>query len=108
MYADNHISAVHNDFRQSRGIFPLFDDLQVPDLDKEFVAPDNTHVNGVAHTNGVSSDEKEDSKREDGSAYDVARVTKTSEKAADEEHLAKGNNHVEDKEEKEAPQWTMK
>jgi methylenetetrahydrofolate reductase (NADPH) len=42
------VNIVHNDFRQQRGIFPLFDGLRVPDIDSMPI------LNGYAHINGVN------------------------------------------------------
>ena len=67
------LTTVHNDFRNSRGIFPLFEGLEVPALDKPAVIADQAEVNGVAKTNGVhENDENKDSK----SAYEAAKLTK--------------------------------
>src|ERR1700693_1392237 len=44
---------VHNDFHQARGLFPLFDDLEVADLDKPVEVGE---TNGVgAKPNGVEN-----------------------------------------------------
>ena len=41
---------VHNDFHQAHGLFPLFDDLEVEDLDKPVEVGKK---NGTVETNGV-------------------------------------------------------
>ncbi|KAK4983692.1 methylenetetrahydrofolate reductase (NAD(P)H) met13 [Elasticomyces elasticus] len=41
------LNIVHNDFRQQRGIFPLFEGLQVPDMDQ----PMKGLTNGDTHSN---------------------------------------------------------
>lgn len=46
------INIVHNDFHVSNGIFPLFNDLQVDELEQPVL------VNGYAHANGYATDEK--------------------------------------------------
>jgi len=45
------MNVVHNDFRQSHGIFPLFDNLEVKDMDKN-VEPLSSVVNGSAEEHG--------------------------------------------------------
>ena len=41
------VNIVHNDFRQQRGIYPLFDGLRAPELESKPVANGDIHVNGV-------------------------------------------------------------
>jgi methylenetetrahydrofolate reductase (NADPH) len=41
------VNIVHNDFRQHRGIHPLFDGLKVSDMDSEPVINGEVYVNGV-------------------------------------------------------------
>ncbi len=43
------ILAVHNDFHQTHGIFALFDDLEVDNLDTAFEV---IHTNGFVGVNG--------------------------------------------------------
>jgi methylenetetrahydrofolate reductase (NADPH) len=43
---------VHNDFHQAHGLFPLFDDLEVEDLDKPVEV---WETNGTGETNGVDA-----------------------------------------------------
>lgn len=43
---------VHNDFHQAHGLFPLFDDLEVEDLDKPVEVG---KTNGTVETNGVDA-----------------------------------------------------
>ena len=50
------VNIVHNDFRQHRGIHPLFDGLEVSDLDSKSIANGDTHVNGV--NGGAENPEK--------------------------------------------------
>lgn len=45
----NILETVHNDFRRQRGIFDLFQDLAVPDLDQKISAPE---ADTAATTNG--------------------------------------------------------
>jgi methylenetetrahydrofolate reductase (NADPH) len=42
---------VHNDFHQTHGLFPLFEGLEVADLDKEI---DFSYSNGTPETNGTN------------------------------------------------------
>ena len=46
------VNIVHNDFRQQRGTFPIFDGLKAPHMDGEPVVNGGPQVNGEAHTNG--------------------------------------------------------
>lgn len=51
------VNIVNNDFREQRGIFPLFENLEVPDLDKEITAPEVPQkINGA--TNGEKHEEE--------------------------------------------------
>ncbi len=43
---------VHNDFHQAHGLFPLFDDLEVEDLDKPVEAE---KTNGISEGNGADA-----------------------------------------------------
>lgn len=46
---------MHNDFRCERGIFPLFEGLEVPDIDKTMDVPsDAVKTNGVHHDEAKS------------------------------------------------------
>jgi len=51
------VNIVHNDFRQKRGIYSLFDGLRVSGVERENGVNDDAHTNGHAHTNGVKDDE---------------------------------------------------
>lgn len=59
--------AVHNDFHVTRGIFPIFDGLEVKDIDKplrnpsvDLHAPTETNgSNGTHVTNGTNGEMKE-------------------------------------------------
>ena len=46
------VNIVHNDFRQKRGIFPLFDGLSVPRVDTSKIVNGNGHAKGSMQTNG--------------------------------------------------------
>lgn len=50
------VNIVHNDFHQSHGLFPLFDGLEVEDLDKEFevVSTNGEHL-GTNGVNGIEN-----------------------------------------------------
>ena len=72
------VNIVHNDFRQQRGIFPLFDGLKVPDLDNQPVVNGKIHVNGEAHVNGES---KKDMKPEVKGVPDGNNVVNGADKA---------------------------
>jgi methylenetetrahydrofolate reductase (NADPH) len=57
---------VHNDFHATRGIFPIFDGLEVKDMDKPLHKPsaDLPNANGseaVNGTNGVNGTHKDES-----------------------------------------------
>ena len=41
------VNIVHNDFRQQRGIYPLFDGLRAPELDSKAITNGDVHVNGI-------------------------------------------------------------
>jgi methylenetetrahydrofolate reductase (NADPH) len=43
---------VHNDFHVAHGIFPLFDGLEVPDMERELHSTGMTNGNSNGHTNG--------------------------------------------------------
>lgn len=45
---------VHNDFRRDRGIFNLFQDLSVPDLDRKYAGVEAATTNGN-HVNGATA-----------------------------------------------------
>lgn len=66
------VNIVNNDFREQRGIFPLFENLEVPELDKEITVPEVPQkVNGT--TNGDKHDEekKEEPKVGNGDVTDT-------------------------------------
>jgi len=66
------VNIVNNDFREQRGIFPLFEGLEVPELDKEIKAPEvPQQTNGT--TNGDQHDEgkKEEPKIANGDVTDT-------------------------------------
>lgn len=50
------VNIVHNDFRQNRGIHPLFDGLQIPEMDSKPILNGEPHVNGV--NGGAENPEK--------------------------------------------------
>jgi methylenetetrahydrofolate reductase (NADPH) len=58
----NLTNLVHNDFQASRGIFPIFDGLEVKDIEKPLhpsnvdlpTADDVTRTNGAHGTNGTN------------------------------------------------------
>ena len=66
----NGCRAVHNDFRVAHGLFPLFDDLQVPDMGKSFHqngSVDGPEADGLkAITNGTSAVQLKDGSEADG------------------------------------------
>ena len=39
---------VHNDFHETRGLFSLFEGMEVPDMDRAFEGKAETMANGVA------------------------------------------------------------
>jgi methylenetetrahydrofolate reductase (NADPH) len=43
---------VHNDFHQAHGLFPIFDDLEVEDLDRPVEAEKS---NGTSEANGIEN-----------------------------------------------------
>lgn len=61
---------MHNDFHNGHGIFPLFDGLQVPDLDKPLHSTDNS--NGEPVGNSESKQNGESSKVGEKSTIEVA------------------------------------
>ena len=65
------VNIVHNDFRQARGIFPLFEGLRVPELDSKQL------VNGEARVNG---EHKKDAKPEVNGVPDGNNVVNGAEK----------------------------
>lgn len=71
---------MHNDFRRERGIFPLFEGLEVPDLDKHITVPEElkSAVDGAqdVEINGVH-DEKADGEKakEERGAEEQASIT---------------------------------
>ena len=75
------VNIVHNDFRNQRGLFDLFDGLEITNIDAKVTVP----TNGVEHiTNGVSKDLKingdssssgEVKKGSQDEAYDAARLS---------------------------------
>jgi methylenetetrahydrofolate reductase (NADPH) len=77
--------AVHNDFHATRGIFPIFDGLEVKDRDKPLVNPSvdlpsangdeaTKVVNGGSHTNGTNGEQAEPHKEENPSLIDAAKA----------------------------------
>ena len=76
---------VHNDFHESRGIFPIFDGLEVKDMDKPLhnLSADIPGVNdseatngtnGVHDTNGTKSEQAGPRKEENPSLIDAAKA----------------------------------
>jgi methylenetetrahydrofolate reductase (NADPH) len=63
----SNLDLVHNDFHATRGIFPLFDGLQVKDMDKKLHsvnidlpgANEPNGANGTRGTNGTNGETKE-------------------------------------------------
>ncbi|KAH0390045.1 methylenetetrahydrofolate reductase 2, partial [Aureobasidium melanogenum] len=57
------VNIVNNDFREQRGIFPLFEDLEVPEMDKEMPVPEvPQQVNGTANGDKHDEEKKEEPK----------------------------------------------
>ncbi|KAK0935888.1 methylenetetrahydrofolate reductase (NAD(P)H) met13 [Friedmanniomyces endolithicus] len=52
------VNIVDNDYRDSRGIFPLFDGLRVDGVDVKTKSITNGDANGVSHVNGTVNGEK--------------------------------------------------
>jgi methylenetetrahydrofolate reductase (NADPH) len=76
---------VHNDFHESRGIFPIFDGLEVKDMDKPLHNPSadipgvngseaTNGTNGVHDTNGTKSEQAGPRKEENPSLIDAAKA----------------------------------
>jgi len=66
------VNIVNNDFREQRGIFPLFDNLEVPDLDKEIKAPEVPQ-----QTNGTTNGDKHDEEKKEEPEVANGHVTDT-------------------------------
>lgn len=68
---------MHNDFHATRGIFPIFDGLQVQDMDKPLHDPsaDLPAANGEHQLNGANGETKKTASEEkqDQSLLDVAK-----------------------------------
>jgi methylenetetrahydrofolate reductase (NADPH) len=76
---------VHNDFHATRGIFPIFDGLEVKDMDKPLVNPSvdlpganreeaTKPVNGDSNTNGTNGEKAGPRKEENPSLIDAAKA----------------------------------
>ena len=67
---------VHNDFHATRGIFPIFDGLEVKDMDKQLHPPsaDLPSTNGTHETNGTNGEQAGPRKEESPSLIDAAKA----------------------------------
>lgn len=60
---------VHNDFHNAHGIFPLFDGLQVPDMEKPLHSTGNGSGKAIAETVGT------DEAKQNGDASQISEKT---------------------------------
>ncbi|KAK3719310.1 methylenetetrahydrofolate reductase (NAD(P)H) met13 [Vermiconidia calcicola] len=75
------VNIVHNDFRERRGIYHLFDGLRVPSMDSKPTVNGVNGVNGKAHVNGDSNESTSKPEPETNGVPDGNNVVNGTEKA---------------------------
>ena len=87
------VNIVQNDFRNQRGVFELFDGMEVPNMDEGVTVPKDSPANitnGFSkkhQTNGEKHNEGEEQKQSDTDPYEAARLSSKDEAERQKEEL---------------------